>query len=102
MDGLSQSVRAGASFTLNCTAVGNPLPAVDFYKTSLDSSATTTVVSADADHQITVANGNATLIVQNATTFDSGHYFCRAFNPAGRVNSSSSTVFVRGEMGFPN
>ena len=99
LDGLSQSVRSGASFTLTCTAVGNPLPTVDFYKTSLDFSATTTVVSADADHQITMANGKATLTVLKATTSDSGHYFCRASNVAGHVNSSRSSLVVRGEFG---
>ena len=82
--------------------MGNPLPTVDFYKTSLDSSATTTVVSADADHQITVTNGKATWVVSNATTSDSGKYFCRASNVAGHVNSSYSVLAVPGEICFPN
>ncbi|XP_065834646.1 hemicentin-1-like [Oscarella lobularis] len=96
LDGLIRTVRTGASFTLTCTAMGNPLPTVDFYKTSLDSSATTTVVSADADHQITVTNGKATWVVSNATTSDSGKYFCRASNVAGHVNSSYSVLAVPG------
>ncbi|XP_065834650.1 cell adhesion molecule DSCAML1-like isoform X3 [Oscarella lobularis] len=96
LDGLSQSVRSGASFTLTCTAVGNPLPTVDFYKTSLDFSATTTVVSADADHQITVAKGKATLIVPKTKTSDSGNYFCRASNVAGHVDSNYSALAVTG------
>ena len=82
--------------------MGNPVPTVDFYKKSLDSSAMTDNVSADADHQITVTNGKATLVVSKSKTSDSGKYFCRASNVAGHVDSSYSALAVQGEIGFPN
>ena len=97
-NGSSQVVLIGGSFKLTCTALGNPTPFVDFVKTPLDSSSNAEKVVADDAYQITRESGKVTLMVRNANTSESGHYFCRASNPAGSVNSRTTTIIVRGKV----
>eukprot|EP00118_Oscarella_pearsei_P023283 m.275784 g.275784 ORF g.275784 m.275784 type:complete len:1931 (+) comp40604_c0_seq9:2253-8045(+) len=93
----SRSIDLGKSFSLSCTAAGNPSPIIVFYLTTSGSTPVTLKVKLDSNRTVSSdSNGKVTLTVTGAETSDSGQYFCQAVNQAGQVNSSTSTILVSG------
>ena len=69
----------GSSTNLTCLANGDPTPNYQWYKSG--QLLTTTQVSLD--------DGNKTLILTNVTMEDDGVYTCEAYNVEGNVTSST-------------
>ena len=74
---------------LNCTAVGNPQPSVEWTKDDV-------VLNITADPQLsTTSSGNThSLTIQNVRRSDEGQYRCVAINSVGATTSEAGTLTV--------
>jgi len=85
------SVIVGSSLTLSCTSQGSPPDTFTWRKDNgpiIQSTSITTVT-----HTNTSAVFLANLVIDSATTSDSGTYICTVTNPIGS-DSESITVIV--------
>ena len=82
----NSSVELGGTVTLACSATGDPLPELQWYKDSIPMVETNEIDPFKPE-----------LVLKDALAQDEARYFCEARNVAGKVRSDWTTLKVFGE-----
>ncbi|XP_018789904.1 PREDICTED: titin homolog isoform X6 [Bactrocera latifrons] len=79
--------REGDKFTFECEVVGNPEPAVEWFKDGIS-------IQNNPDYKTTYERGICRLVIEETFTADSARFSCRASNLVGS-NETSANLSVR-------
>nr|XP_036215592.1 titin homolog isoform X3 [Bactrocera oleae] len=79
--------REGDKFTFECEVIGNPEPAVEWFKDGIS-------IQNNPDYKTTYERGTCRLVIEETFTADSARFSCRASNLVGS-NETSGNLSVR-------
>lgn len=82
------SVPQGSPINLNCSAIGQPTPTLDWYKDNRP-------LRNEHPYSIQGEDGDSLLRIQESKKTDAGTYSCRAQNPQGK-DTTSCKVHIEG------
>lgn len=82
------TAREGSMFEFTCKVEGNPLPTVQWFKSS-------ECIDNSPDYIITYNNGEAILKFENVFLDDRAEYTCKASNEVGTAQTTANLIVLR-------